>query len=92
MYKSQGLLSSPSGTGPGLVGGGGGLDGLLGVARERHGQDERAGPDVVRRHVALHQGDGHRHERGGDRGEYVAYEATVPHPQDDHVLDVVMGG
>ena len=73
----------------GLVGGGGRLEGLLGVAREGDGEDQRPGADVVGGLVPLDDRDRHRHE-GGRRGDQdVAGDATAAHAEDHHVFDLV---
>ena len=61
--------------GPGLGRGGGGLDRLLGVARERDGEHERVGPDERRALVALGHDDRH-----GQVGPATAAATSPPMP------------
>ena len=61
------------------------LDGLLGVARERHGEHQRALADEAGQLVALRDHDRHRHERAGDDRQDVAGDAAAAHAQHHHV-------
>ena len=70
----------------------GGLDRLLGVARERDRKDQRAFADERRQLVGLGDDHGNGHERSGDGRDDVARDAAAAHTEHDDGVDVVDRG